>query len=203
MDYLNYEVIPDPLLGGPQGSFWRSVLDLVETILLALLMFFAINTLTARIRVESVSMKPNLIEGDFVLVNRIAYRFSDPKRGDIIVFKYPPEPNSTPYIKRIIGLPGDQIQIRDSNVFINGSLLSEPYLMSNTMRGGEWTVPQDSLFVMGDNRNNSSDSRNWGMVPFDNIIGKAEVIYYPVEHWSALHMDTAFARPLETPSAYP
>ena len=203
MDYLDYEVIPDPLLGGSQGSFWRSVLDLVETILLALLMFFAINTLTARIRVESVSMKPNLIEGDFVLVNRIAYRLSSPQRGDIIVFKYPPEPNSTPYIKRIIGLPGDQIQIRDSNVYINGNLLAEPYLMSNTMRGGEWTVTEDSLFVMGDNRNNSSDSRNWGLVPFDNIIGKAEVIYYPFEHWAALHMDTAFARPLETPTPYP
>ena len=203
MDYYNYEVVPDPLLGSSQGSLWRSVLDLVETILLALLMFFAINALTARIRVESVSMKPNLIEGDFVLVNKIAYRFSAPQRGDIIVFKYPPDPNSTPYIKRIIGLPGDQISIRDSKVFINGNLITEPYLMSNTMRGGEWTIPADSLFVMGDNRNNSSDSRSWGMVPLENIIGKAEMIYYPFAHWAILHLETAFARPLETPTPYP
>ena len=203
MNYFNYEVTPDPLLGPTQGSLWRALLDLAETILLALIMFFAINTLTARIRVESVSMKPNLIEGDFVLVNKLAYRFSPPQRGDIIVFKYPPEPNSTPYIKRIIGVAGDHILIKDSKVFVNGKQLSEPYLMSNTNRGGEWNVPENSLFVMGDNRNNSSDSRAWGMVPYENIIGKALVIYYPIEHWAVLHVDTAFAQPLETQTPYP
>ncbi len=203
MEYYNYDVVPDPYLGSPQNHIWRAVLDLIETVLLALLMFFAINTLTARIRVESVSMKPNLIEGDFVLVNRLAYRFSSPQRGDVIVFKYPPDPNTTPYIKRIIGLPGDHIEIHNSQVFVNGNLLSEPYLKTTTERGGQWTVPDKSLFVMGDNRNNSSDSRAWGMVPYDNIIGKAMVIYYPFEHWAILHIDTAFAQTLESPTAAP
>ncbi len=193
MDYFNYEVVPEQGTGEGWG---RALFDVFETIAIALIMFFVINTLTARIRVESISMRPNLTEGDFVLVNRLAYKFAQPQRGDIIVFKYPPNPNETPYIKRIIGLPGDHILIQNNQVYINGSRLNEPYLTVTTNRGGEWDVPPQSLFVMGDNRNNSSDSRAWGMVPFDNIIGKALVIYFPVEHWAILHVDSALAQSL-------
>lgn len=204
MDYLDYEVIPD---GGPSftASDWRrAALDIFETLLLSLVLFFGINSLTARIRVESISMQPTLYAGDMVLVNRLAYKFGQPERGEIIVFKYPPEPTQTPYIKRVIGLPGDKIQIAGGQVTVNGQVLVEPYIAAQTSRGGEWTVPENSLFVMGDNRNNSSDSRAWGMVPFGNIIGKALFIYWPFEHAGALTHSIAVAAPaVETPTSYP
>ena len=204
MEYLDYEVIPD---GGPgiSGGEWkRAVLDIVETLVLSLILFFGINALTARIRVESISMQPNLYAGDMVLVNRLAYRFGQPQRGEIIVFKYPPEPTQTPYIKRIIGLPGDRIQIANGQVIVNDQVLVESYISVTTSRGGEWVVPEQSLFVMGDNRNNSSDSRAWGMVPYDNIIGKALFIYWPLDHTGALTHAIAVAAPsVETPLPYP
>lgn len=203
MEYLDYEVTPE---GAPGVTLtWRrAVLDIVETLLLSLVLFVGINKLTARIRVESISMQPNLIAGDMVLVNRLAYNFGQPEHGDIIVFKYPPEPDLTPYIKRVIGLPGDKVQIANGQVLVNGQALVESYISVPTNRGGEWTVPEQSLFVMGDNRNNSSDSRSWGMVPFENIIGKALFIYWPLEHLGVLTHFVAVAAPAEaTPTASP
>ena len=138
-------------------------------------------------------MVPTLRTNDYVVVNKLAYKLGEPKRGDVIVFKYPPDPTQIPYIKRVIGLPGDQIHIAGGRVSINGVLLNEPYLKVSTNGGGDWTVPEDSLFVMGDNRNGSSDSRAWGMVPLDNVIGKAEVIYWPPQHWAQLHIPSAVA----------
>jgi signal peptidase I len=204
LDYFNYEVIPE---GGPSYSAVdrrRAALDILETLILSLVLFFGINALTARIRVESISMQPNLYAGDMVLVNRLAYKFGQPQRGDIIVFKYPPEPTQTPYIKRIIGLPGDQIKIAGGQVEVNSQVLIETYISVPTTRGGEWTVPENSLFVMGDNRNNSSDSRAWGMVPYANIIGKALFIYWPYNRVGALAHSIAVAAPaLGTPTPYP
>jgi signal peptidase I len=171
----------------------RIVADILETVFLAVFLFLGINAVSARIRVESVSMQNTLFAGDFVFVNKLAYKLGKPERGDVIVFKYPPDPTQIPYIKRVIGLPGDQINITDGQVFINGQPLNEPYLDAATARGGSWTVPPDSLFVMGDNRNNSSDSRSWGYVPFENIMGRAEVIYLPMEHWAWLHQSLAVA----------
>jgi signal peptidase I len=111
----------------------------------------------------------------------------------VIVFKYPPDPSREPYIKRVIGLPGDLVRIENGSVSINGKLLSEPYLTVATQQGGEWRVPQGNLFVMGDNRNNSSDSRAWGMVPLENVIGKALVIYWPPDQWGLLGFPYAVA----------
>lgn len=204
MEYLDYEVIPDGGAGLTGGEWKRAALDIIETLVLSLILFFGINALTARIRVESISMQPNLYAGDMVLVNRWAYRFSQPQRGDIIVFKYPPEPTQTPYIKRIIGLPGDRIQIIGGQVSVNKEVIVEPYISVPTSRGGDWVVPENSLFVMGDNRNNSSDSRAWGMVPYENIIGKALFIYWPLEHTGALTHAIAVAAPdAGTPLPYP
>lgn len=195
MDSLHTEIVPD---GGPEqqpsrGAARRMVLDVLETLVLSVVLFLGINTVSARIRVESISMQPNLYAGDFVIVNKLAYKLGEPQRGDIIVFRYPPDPTQTPYIKRVIGLPGDQIHIADGQVYVNGRLLVEPYLQVTTSRGGDWTVPVNSLFVMGDNRNNSSDSRAWGMVPMENVIGKALVIYWPPQDWRILHMPSAVA----------
>ena len=192
MDYLHSEMIPDRL-SERSGSLRQAVLELLQTLTLALVLFVIINIATARILVQSISMQPGLKENDMVLVSRLAYRLGDPKRGDIIVFLNPVNPDDVPYIKRVIGLPGDTITIEQGEVYINGNHLSEPYLTSITQRGGEWVVPENSLFVMGDNRNNSSDSRQWGMVAYGSVIGRAEVIYWPPPDWRVLHINRAEA----------
>jgi signal peptidase I len=138
-------------------------------------------------------MEPTLQAGNFVIVNKLSYQIGRPNRGDVIVFKYPPDPSQEPYVKRVIGLPGDHIEIKTGKVLINGIQLSEPYLVGETQRGGEWQVPANSLFVMGDNRNNSSDSRAWGMVPFDDVIGKALLVYWPPQEWAWLGFPSAAA----------
>jgi signal peptidase I len=193
VDFWHAESVPEAVAAEEQKPGWR---DVLETVILALILFLAINTVSQRIRVESISMQPTLYPGDYVIVNKLAYRLNNtPKRGDVIVFKYPPNPEQIPYIKRIIGLPGDQIHIADGKITINGERMLEPYLKVITNRGGDWTVPADQLFVMGDNRNNSSDSRSWGFVPFANIIGRAELVYLPPQHWSFLHQNIAVASP--------
>lgn len=194
-DFLHSQQVPDPA-AGQEAGWQRVLLETLETILLSLVLFLAINAVSERIRVESISMQPNLYEGDFVYVNKIAYRFGNtPQRGDIIVFHLPTNPNATPYIKRVIGLPGEQVHIANGKVYINGELLIEPYLQTPTNRGGDWTVPEGTVFVMGDNRNNSSDSRSWGVVPLEYIIGRAELIYWPPQNWAVLHFPAAVAAP--------
>ena len=196
MDFWHADSTPDAIPEEQKPGLRRTLLDTLETILLSLVLFLAINTVSERIRVESISMQPTLFPGDYVIVNKLAYRFSgSPERGDVIVFRYPPNPEAIPYIKRIIGVPGDQVHIADGKISINGQLMLEPYLVINTIRGGDWTVPEGNLFVMGDNRNNSSDSRTWGFVPFENIIGRAELIYLPPQHWAFLHENIAVASP--------
>lgn len=190
------DVVPDNLPEEQKPGWRRTILDTLETIILSLVLFLAINAISERIRVESISMQPTLYPGDYVIVNKLAYRFKGtPNRGDVIVFRYPPNPEAIPYIKRVIGLPGDQIHIADGKVYVNGQAVVEPYLVVTTNRGGDWTVPAGQIFVMGDNRNNSSDSRSWGFVPLENIIGRAEVIYLPPQHWGFLHENIAIASP--------
>jgi signal peptidase I len=179
-------MIPDPLPSPPVDQQWRRLaLDILETLLLSVLLFVGINAISARIQVESVSMRETLDPGDFVLVNKLSYKLGGLGRGDVVVFD-PPFESPEPYIKRVIGLPGDEIRISDGQVYVNGDLIQEPYTSGDSRKAGSWTVPADSLFVMGDNRNNSSDSRNWGMLPMDNIIGKAVFVYWPPEQWGAL-----------------
>ncbi len=195
-DFLHTQQIPDPAPEAESTSWRRVLLDTLETILLSLALFLVINTVSERIRVESISMQPTLYEGNFVYINKLAYRLGHaPARGDVIVFQIPSSPNTVPFIKRVIGLPGEQVHIADGTVYINGQALIEPYLSVSTLRGGDYTVPEGQLFVMGDNRNNSSDSRMWGFVPFANIIGRAEVIYWPPENWGVLHQNIALAAP--------
>jgi signal peptidase I len=188
------EPIPDPVTQQENGQGWRRIIvDILETILLSVVLFLGINSVSSRIRVESISMQPTLFAGNYVLVNKLAYKWGTPSRGDVIVFKYPPDPDQVPYIKRVIGLPGDRIHIADGKVSINDQMLDEPYIRVATMQGGDWMVPDKSLFVMGDNRNNSSDSRSWGMVPYPNVIGKALVVYWPPSKWSLLDFPVAIA----------
>ena len=196
MDFWHADVVPDSVPEEQKPGWRRTILDTLETIILSLVLFLAINAISERIRVESISMQPTLYPGDYVIVNKLAYRFKgNPDRGDVIVFRYPPNPEAIPYIKRVIGLPGDRIHIVDGRVSVNDQPVIEPYLMVPTNRGGDWTVPTGQLFVMGDNRNNSSDSRSWGFVPLENIIGRAELIYLPPQHWGFLHENIAVASP--------
>lgn len=196
MDFWHTDSVPESLPEEKRAGWRRTILDTLETILLSLVLFLGINVISERIRVESISMQPTLFPGDYVIVNKLAYRFNHtPERGDVIVFRYPPNPEAIPYIKRVIALPGDQVHVAGGKVFVNGQQVIEPYLTVTTNRGGDWSVPADQLFVMGDNRNNSSDSRSWGFVPFENIIGRAEVIYLPPQHWALLHVNIAVALP--------
>lgn len=186
------EPVSDPTSTGPVGGTWRQTLrDALETAVLALVLFFGISALTARIRVESVSMVPTLHPGDFVVVNKLAYKLGEPQQGDIVVFRLSNNPAQR-YIKRLIGLPGDTVRVAGGDVYINGHLLSEPYLPVRTNRGGTWEVPPGSIFVMGDNRNNSSDSRSFGPVSLEQVIGKAVFIYWPPQDWGMLNQ-AAFA----------
>lgn len=160
----------------------RFFIDLLETLVLSVLLFLGINAISARIRVDGFSMEPNLHTGQFVIVNKVAYKFGDPRQGDVIVFRYPFDPQQE-YIKRVIGLPGDHILIEDGKVFVNGEPLEEPYIAAAPLYQNSITVPNDSLFVLGDNRNNSSDSHNWGPVPIEYVVGKAVVVYWPPTDW--------------------
>lgn len=169
---------------------WRTLVDILETLALALILFYAINLTTARIRVDGQSMEPTLTSGQLVVVNRLAYRLGEPAIGDIVVFYFPRDPDQE-YIKRLIGLPGDQVVIENGTVYVNGEALDEPYLAIHPSYTGTWTVPSGQVFVLGDNRNNSSDSHRWGTVPLDYIVGKALLIYWPPTDWKLLTISSS------------
>ncbi|MEE8121555.1 MAG: signal peptidase I [Anaerolineales bacterium] len=167
--------------------------ELLQTVLIAGVLFLAVNLLTARIRVEGISMEPSLHEGQFVVINRIAYRWNEAERGDIIVFRFPLNP-SRRFIKRVVGLPGNTVTIRGGDVYIDGQVLDEPYLAATPRYDGEWIIGPGEIFVLGDNRNNSSDSQNWGPLPIEEIIGKAVLVYWPPSEAGVIpHYDLAIA----------
>lgn len=173
-----------PESGKKRSRSWlKSVGEIFQTLLLAFLLYFAIDAVVARVRVENISMQPTLKPGEFVLVHKLAYRFGEIQRGDIVVFHYSPQED---YIKRVIGLPGDSIEIADGLVKVNGYALKEPYINAPPMYNGSWQVPEGKVFVLGDNRNQSSDSHTWGFVPIENIVGKAFVVYWPLEEMKVL-----------------
>lgn len=165
-----------------EPTFGRRLLaalgEIFQTLLIAGLLFLAVNLLTARIRVEGNSMEPSLHDGEFVVVNRLAYWQNEPQRGDIVVFHFPLDPDRR-FIKRVIGESGDVVQIQGGDVYVNGFILEESYIAAAPRYSGEWTVGETQVFVLGDNRNNSSDSQNWGMLPLDEVIGKAVLVYWP------------------------
>ena len=165
---------------------WRRfTLDIVETLALAIVLFLGINAVSARVRVDGFSMRPTLQDGEFVLVSKLNYKFGAVQRGDIIVFHFPMDPKQE-LIKRVIGLPGDHISVNSGNVTVNGQVLNEPYIAAAPTYAGDWDVPAGQLFVLGDNRNDSSDSHAWGLLPSENLVGKAVVIYWPPPFWKII-----------------
>jgi signal peptidase I len=159
--------------------------EIAETLLLTLFIFWIVNTATGRFRIEGHSMLPTLQEGEYVIINKLSYYLEDPERGDIIVLKFPND-RSRDFIKRIVGIPGDHIEINDGIVEINGIGLDEPYINAQPNYSGAWDVPDGQYFVLGDNRNNSSDSHNWSYLPQDDIVGKAWIIYWGPENWGLI-----------------
>lgn len=143
--------------------------------------------------VEGNSMQPNYHNKEFLLVDRLSYKINPPKRGEVIIFRYPLNP-ADDYIKRIVGLPGETIKIENGQVFINDQLLEENYLSTDTQTFVandlenflEKTLAENEYFVLGDNRNNSSDSREWGIVPKNNLIGRAWFVVYPLEYFGKI-----------------
>lgn len=166
-----------------KGNIKTAVVDIIQTLVLALAIFMIIYLfLFQPHQVEGESMLPTFENGEYLLTEKVSYRFSLPQRGDIIVFEAPPNPDKD-FIKRIIGLPGEEIDINEGHVFVNGKLLKEDYIPSHfyTSKGifNRIKLAKNEYFVLGDNRNNSSDSRQWGPVKKQEIIGKAWVVYWP------------------------
>jgi signal peptidase I len=181
---------PDGPLGAPEAltpsakpSFWSNLgsalRELIETLILTLVIFLVIRFAVQNFRIEGFSMEPNFHDGQYLFVNKLVYMLHPPERGDVVVF-VPPNNNSRDYIKRVIGLPGDRIEIRSGAVFVNGETLREAYpLNEGTYSAGSLVVPPEEYFVLGDNRNYSSDSHSWGTVSVKKIIGKAWISYWP------------------------
>lgn len=170
--------IQPPVLTRARG--WAR--EFLETMLPAIAVVLAINLFLAQPRVvHGQSMEPNLHENQRVIVDMLSYRFRTPDRGEIIVLDVPERRSGPPLIKRVIGLPGDIVEIRDGQVLINDQQLDEPYLDQSTQG---WLapaiVPEECVFVLGDNRAASNDSRYFGVVPHENILGRAWLCYWPL-----------------------
>lgn len=161
--------------------------EIVEVLVLTICIFLVIHFVIQSYHVDGISMEPNFNSSELVVVNKTAYLFHAPQRGDVIVFHYPVDPTQD-FIKRVIGLPGDTIQVNYNQVWVNGVLLNEPYISAPAnMVAQKWTVPANDYFVMGDNRPRSDDSRMWGFVPKDNIVGKAVIVYWPISKWQSIN----------------
>ena len=184
--------------------------ELIETVILALLIFLGLQFSIQNFRVEGSSMQPTLEEGQYVLVNKLVYLrlapqglssllpfvnsdreevifpFSAPSLGDVIIFHFPRDP-SRDFVKRVIGVPGDVVEIKQGRVFLNGEEIDEPYV-THPDRGSmaPRSIPENSFFVLGDNRRASNDSRDWGTVPAELIIGRASVSYWPLDRLTTL-----------------
>ena len=157
--------------------------EIVETALLTAIVFLLVNAATGRFQIDGSSMEPNLHHDERVIVDKISYLLGAPQRGDVVVFYLDGQPKD--YIKRVIGLPGETIEIANGIIYINGQLLDEPYILQSA--AGALSARQlssDEYFVMGDNRGNSQDSRSFGAVHLKNIVGRAWIIYWPPADWA-------------------
>lgn len=205
MDQVNKE--PDHNNNSPQAPRENVWLEVAKTLGLSAILAFGIRTFVAEARyIPSKSMVPTLQVDDRLIVDKVSYHFKDPQRGDIIVFMPPDEAsvvctgpqasqhNKDAYIKRIIGLPGDTVEVKQGQVFINNQPLKEGYVAEvPDYQYGPRTVPQGSYLVLGDNRNNSCDSHYWGFVPRDNIIGRAIVRFWPLNRLGEITPEPSYS----------
>jgi signal peptidase I len=180
---------PEPRRRGRLAGW---LIEIAQTVALTLVLFFGIQWFVAQpFQVEQYSMERTFEQGDYVLIDKLSPRWDAYSRGDVVVFAPPAAWTSRPepYIKRVIGEPGDEIGIRDGRVLVNGVALDEPYLYlgedgspepTRPGDGDTWTVGADELFVMGDHRMESADSRVFGPIPFSSVIGRAALRYWPL-----------------------
>jgi signal peptidase I len=178
----------------------RLIREVVETIALTLLVFIVIRFAVQSFRVDGPSMEPGLHTDEFVMVNKVAYLFSAPQRGDVIVFHYPLD-TSKDFIKRIIGVPGDTIRTTSSEVIVDGQVIHEPYISQPfNFVSQTWKLGPNQFFVMGDNRDNSLDSRTWGPLDRSYIVGKAIAVYWPVSNLEWINTYTPVFAAIRPPS---
>ncbi len=209
-----YVSVPRPIEAAPapRARRRRWVRELLETAILAAAIFMLVRGAVQNFRVEGQSMDPSLAHGQYLLVNKAVYCkwdlectgwnldavfpflsdldghiFHGPQRGDVVVFRFPQDPDRD-FIKRIVGVPGDTVEVRDGTVFINGRAAEENFILERPRYNyGPAKVPEGQFFVLGDNRNNSYDSHVWGMLPEEYIIGKAWVSYWPLEEFGFIN----------------
>ena len=186
----------------------RLAREITEAVLLALVVLLVLQTTVRNFKVEGSSMSPTLEGGQYLVVDQASFfkidnqrlsrivpfwkapepepefAFDPPARGEVIVFNYPLDPKKD-FVKRVVGLPGETVEVRDGTVYVNDEALSEPYLAGrDNSEAHEVTLGEKEYYVIGDNRRNSNDSRSWGPVPEDNIVGRVWLIYWP---WDDVH----------------
>lgn len=167
-------------------KFRHFLWELLQMFVITLVLYFGIDAVVGRVQVESISMMDTIKPNVLLMVSKFAYRNDVYLRGDVVVFHYPNDP-ADDYIKRVIGLQGDVVEVQNGNVYVNGLIVNEPYIKESPMYTGTWVVPEGTLFVLGDNRNHSSDSHEWGFVPFENVFGRAFLIYWPLDEFEILN----------------
>ncbi|GAC1372196.1 MAG: signal peptidase I [Ktedonobacteraceae bacterium] len=164
--------------------------EVVEILIITGLIFIVVRFVVQSYHIDGPSMQPGLTTNEYVMVNKVVYLFHAPERGDVIVFHYPHD-TTQDYIKRVIGLPGDVVETDNTRLWVNGTLLKEPYISTpSNQQATKWKVPQDQYFVVGDNRPVSDDSRSWGFVPREYIVGKAAAVFWPL---SQLHFISTYS----------
>ena len=210
------ETLPPVPCRGRAPPLRALIRELIETAILALLIFLGLQFSVQNFRVEGSSMEPTLHQGQYLLVNKLVYfnlaphdirrlvpfvdvdrdeslfAFRPPRRGEVIIFHFPRD-RSRDFVKRVIGLPGDVVEMRSGTVYVDGERMEEPYITHPSNASlSPVKVPADSYFVLGDNRRASNDSRDWGPVPAEDIVGRAWVSYWPFGQFGVLR---AFALP--------
>lgn len=202
--------------GGRSREQWIALfLEVAVLFMIALVLALYLQAFMVKpFMIPSPSMEPTLQEGDRVLADRVTYRFREPRRGEIVVFRFPPDDPANwtnednfittaldllaevlnvthqgghpPFIKRVVGIGGDTVEMRDGVLYLNGDVEEVDYEYFKDESNGKWEVPEGSVMVMGDNRSNSNDSRRWGFVPYEAILGRAVLIWWPPSRWSTL-----------------
>ncbi len=171
-----------PVEPAPGKSLLREIL---ETVLLTVLIYLGVNFATGRFRIEGSSMEPSMHPNQYVLVDKVSYKLGSPHRGDVVVFNYPLA-TERDFIKRVIGLPGETVSVSGGVISIDGQPLEEPYISAPPTYENSWTLGPTQYFVLGDNRNSSSDSHSWGPLDRQYLIGRAIFVYWPPTLWGSV-----------------
>jgi len=197
-----YSIYNDYMLNNALKAILAFFVDFIETAVVALSLFVIMYIfLFQPHQVKGESMYPNFHDRDYLLTNKLTYRFKEPHRGDVIVFKAPQNRNYD-YIKRIVGLPGETVKVANGKVYINNLPLNEANYLNKDLEtlaglflteGKSYTIPENEYLVMGDNRGHSSDSKDWGTVPKENIIGLAWFRYWPVNSLGLLTSNSLYS----------